>query len=110
MTGAVWSRSYFDLTRVQLAIEFILSAMETILIKATHLLEYSLALIEVQSAKDDLQVIRLVTLVPALGNEVPFRFKFTAHSAAIANIHCRQNDGRIVISRGIRQLLEGGIV
>lgn len=64
----------------------------------THLLESSLAVIEIQGSEDHLQAIRLRAFVPAAGNQIPFGLEFAAHQTAITSIHSGQNDGGIVIS------------
>jgi hypothetical protein len=67
-------------------------------------------MVEVQSAKDDLQPIELGAFVPAPRDQIPFGIEFTAQNTAIASILRCQNDGRIVISGSGRQLLERGTV
>lgn len=75
------------------------------------LLENGLAVIEIQGPeKHPGRGFGLEALVPAPGNEFPFRLKYTTQNASEASIRSRQQNSGMVIAGRRRYGIERGVV
>lgn len=76
----------------------------------TYRLEGLSSVCKVQSAKEDLAIILLVALKPALGQNVPLGLELCTHLTAYSGLQSRQQDSSCMIPRSSSDLGESGII